>query len=38
LRELVQRGVAVRSFATARTSLEEIFLKVYGSQNDPVGA
>jgi len=38
LRELVQRGVRVRSFATARTSLEEIFLKVYGSQNDAVGA
>jgi ABC-2 type transport system ATP-binding protein len=37
LRELVQRGVAVRSFATSRTSLEEIFLKVYGSQNEPVG-
>jgi ABC-2 type transport system ATP-binding protein len=38
LRELVQRGVAVRSFATARTSLEEIFLKVYGNQNEPAGA
>ena len=38
LRELVQRGVAVRSFTTARTSLEEIFIKVYGEQNLPVGA
>jgi len=38
LRELVQRGVAVRSFTTARTSLEEIFIKVYGEQNQPVGA
>jgi ABC-2 type transport system ATP-binding protein len=36
LRELVQRGVAVRSFTTAKTSLEEIFLRVYGDQNqDP---
>jgi len=38
LRELVQRGVSVRSFTTARTSLEEIFIKVYGEQNLPVGA
>jgi ABC-2 type transport system ATP-binding protein len=38
LRELVQRGVAVRSFTTTRTSLEEIFIKVYGEQNLPVGA
>jgi len=38
LRELVQRGVAVRSFTTARTSLEEIFIRVYGEQNLPVGA
>ena len=38
LRELVQRGVAVRSFTTARTSLEEIFIKVYGEQNLPVRA
>ena len=38
LRELVQRKVAVRSFTTARTSLEEIFIKVYGEQNQPVGA
>ena len=37
LRELVQHGVAVRSFTTARTSLEEIFLRVYGEQNEPVG-
>jgi len=38
LRELIQRGVAVRSFTTARTSLEEIFIRVYGDQNEPVGA
>jgi ABC-2 type transport system ATP-binding protein len=37
LSELVRRGVAVRSFTTSRTSLEEIFLKVYGDQNEPVG-
>jgi len=28
----------VRSFTTARTSLEEIFIRVYGEQNQPVGA
>src|SRR5680860_1598026 len=38
LRELVQRGVSVRSFATARTSLEEIFIRVYGAQTEPSGA
>ena len=38
LRELVGRGVAVRSFTTARTSLDEIFIRVYGEQNLPVGA
>jgi ABC-2 type transport system ATP-binding protein len=32
LRELVQAGVAVRSFTTARVSLEEIFIQVYGEQ------
>jgi len=37
LRDLVQHGVAVRSFTTARTSLEEIFIRVYGEQNQPVG-
>ena len=37
LRELVAAGVAVRSFTTARTSLEEIFLRVYGLQNQPAG-
>jgi ABC-2 type transport system ATP-binding protein len=38
LRDLVEHGVAVRSFTTARTSLEEIFIKVYGEQHQPVGA
>ena len=33
LRYLIHRGVEVRSFTTARTSLEEIFIKVYGEQN-----
>jgi hypothetical protein len=30
--------VAVRSFTPTRTSLEEIFIRVYGNQNEPVGA
>ncbi|MFF2242828.1 ABC transporter ATP-binding protein [Arthrobacter sp. NPDC058130] len=34
LRELVGRGVAVRSFTTARTSLDEVFIKVYGESHD----
>jgi ABC-2 type transport system ATP-binding protein len=37
LRDLVRAGVAVRSFTTARTSLEEIFIKVYGEQDEPAG-
>ena len=32
LRELVEAGVAVTEFTTARVSLEEIFIKVYGEQ------
>ena len=38
LRVLVDHGVAVRSFTTARTSLEEIFIRVYGKQDELVGA
>ena len=38
LRELVTSGTAVRSFTLTRTPLEEIFLRVYGSQNDLVEA
>lgn len=38
LRDLVGHGVAIRSFTTARTSLEEIFLRVYGDQDEPAGA
>ncbi len=38
LRELVELGVAVRSFTPARTSLEDIFLKIYGEQREPAGA
>ncbi len=34
LRELVGNGVAVRSFTTARTSLEEVFIKVYGEHHE----
>ncbi|PVU82623.1 ABC transporter ATP-binding protein [Cellulomonas sp. WB94] len=34
LHELVATGVTVRSFTPVRTSLEEIFLRIYGSQND----
>jgi ABC-2 type transport system ATP-binding protein len=34
LRELIDNAVAVRSFTTARTSLEEIFIKVYGDTHD----
>jgi ABC-2 type transport system ATP-binding protein len=37
LRELVASGVAVRSFTLVRTSLEEIFLRVYGSEYERVG-
>jgi ABC-2 type transport system ATP-binding protein len=34
LRELIEAGVAVRSFTPARVSLDEIFLQVYGDQNE----
>jgi ABC-2 type transport system ATP-binding protein len=34
LRELIGAGVGVRSFATARASLEEIFIQVYGEQHE----
>jgi ABC-2 type transport system ATP-binding protein len=34
LRELIAHGVAVRSFTTARTSLDEVFIKVYGETHD----
>ncbi|KAF0208139.1 MAG: ABC-2 type transport system ATP-binding [Actinobacteria bacterium] len=37
VRELVEAGVMVRSFATTKVSLEEIFVKVYGAQNDRAG-
>ncbi|WP_320536377.1 ATP-binding cassette domain-containing protein [Pseudarthrobacter sp. IC2-21] len=33
LRELINAGVAVRSFTTARTSLDEIFIRVYGEEH-----
>ncbi len=34
LRELVTAGVGVSSFTTERTSLEEIFIRVYGDQHE----
>lgn len=34
LRALVGHGVAVKSFTTARTSLDEVFIKVYGETHD----
>ena len=34
VRELVDAGVLVRSFVTSRLSLDDIFLKVYGDQNE----
>ncbi|MCU1403807.1 MAG: transporter ATP-binding protein [Glaciihabitans sp.] len=36
LRELVTAGVLVRSFTTSKLSLEEIFVTVYGEQNELV--
>ena len=38
LRELVDAGVLVRSFVTSKLSLDEIFVRVYGDQNDPTEA
>jgi ABC-2 type transport system ATP-binding protein len=37
LRHLIDDGVAVRSFTTARTSLEEVFIKVYGEHHELAG-
>ena len=34
VRELVDAGVLVRSFVTSRLSLDDIFLQVYGDQNE----
>ena len=34
IRELLDQGVAVKAFTTARTSLEEIFIKVYGENHE----
>ncbi|WP_442545204.1 ABC transporter ATP-binding protein [Arthrobacter sp. KN11-1C] len=36
LRELINAGVAVRSFTAERVSLEEIFIRVYGSKETAV--
>ncbi|MDF9277398.1 ATP-binding cassette domain-containing protein [Arthrobacter sp. EH-1B-1] len=34
LKELIAGGVAVRSFTTTKVSLEEIFIRVYGAENE----
>jgi len=34
LRDLVNAGVLVRSFETSKLSLDEIFVSVYGEQNE----
>jgi ABC-2 type transport system ATP-binding protein len=34
LKELVESGVALRSFTTTKISLEDIFIRVYGQEND----
>lgn len=38
LRSLVDAGISVSSFTTVRTSLDEIFIKVYGEEHAPKGA
>ena len=38
LRDLVGAGVLVRSFLTSRLSLDDIFVKVYGTQSEPAEA
>jgi ABC-2 type transport system ATP-binding protein len=37
LRELLEAGVIVRSFATGKPSLEDIFVQVYGEQTELAG-
>jgi ABC-2 type transport system ATP-binding protein len=37
LKDLIDDGVTVRSFTTTKVSLEDIFLRVYGDQNQPDG-
>jgi ABC-2 type transport system ATP-binding protein len=38
LKDLVKSGVSVRSFVTSKLSLDDIFVRVYGDQNELVGA
>ena len=38
LKGLIDAGVTVRSFTTTKTSLEDIFIRVYGDQNTPPAA
>jgi ABC-2 type transport system ATP-binding protein len=35
LKDLIDGGVTVRSFTTTKVSLEDIFIRVYGDQNNP---
>jgi len=37
VRELVEAGVQVRSFVTSKLSLDAIFVKVYGDQDERIG-
>jgi ABC-2 type transport system ATP-binding protein len=37
VRELVEAGVLVRSFVTSKLSLDDIFVRVYGDQNEMAG-
>lgn len=37
LRELVEANVSVRTFVTSKLSLDDIFIKVYGDQNERAG-
>ena len=34
----MEAGAAVRSFTTARVALDDIFIQVYGEQNEMAGA
>jgi len=38
LKNLVDSGVAIRSFTTSKLSLDDIFLRVYGDQNEMAAA
>ena len=38
LQHLIRAGVLVRGFTVTKISLEDIFIRVYGDQNNPVDA